>query len=245
MKKIICLFVCLFAGTANAVVINFDAITTTDEQAISANYAGMSWGGNWYVESSTSSGNGSVSGDYAAFNGFGELAMNLSSDVDFDFTGAYFTSWTLRGLSQYYSATSITIEGYNNNALIGSVSMNLSADQYDWFQADLLGVDEVRFISSSSKQWWLMDDLTINESTSVPEPASVALFGLGLAGLIFSRRKKIACLVPTVHRGNPYLTLVRHPRVKAACKGVSTLFPECNGWLGGIKNCYVDETYKR
>jgi len=189
MKTFIFLLFSFLFGSANATVINFDDITTSSQQAISANYAGMNWGSSWYVESSSTSGNGSVSGDYAAFNGFGQLTMNLSNGLDFDFTGAYFTSWGSNGTFQSYSATSITVEGYNNNALVGSVSMNLSAGQYDWFQTDLLAVDEVRFISSSSSQWWLMDDLTINESTSVPEPTTLALLVLGLASVGFSRKK--------------------------------------------------------
>ena len=36
---------------------------------------------------------------------------------------------------------------------------------------------------------FFVDDITVNGSTQIPEPTSVLLLGLGLAGLAASRRK--------------------------------------------------------
>lgn len=41
--------------------------------------------------------------------------------------------------------------------------------------------------SSANDEWWAIDNVVISE---VPEPASIALLGLGLLGLSLSRKKK-------------------------------------------------------
>ena len=181
-----------------ATILTFDDITTTTNYAqLSTDYGGFNWGANWYVESDRAYANygnsyGSTSGEYAAFNGYGVLSVALNSGANFDFNGASFTGWAINNSYQSLTATSVTVQGYNNGSLVGTASMNLSADKYDWLSTNLLGVDELRFISSNSDQWWLMDDFTFNQTTVVPEPGSLALMCLGLVGLGYVRLRKSA-----------------------------------------------------
>lgn len=193
------------ASSVQAQVITFDDIGINSSYVGFGNitYSGLSWGTGWFAESnsqySTQYGNtyGAVSGEYAAFNGYGYLEVSVGGGV-FDFNGAYFTGWGSQDTAQSYTSSTITVEGYNSGSLVGNATMVLGATGYNWLQADLLGIDSLKFIASGSSQWWLMDDMTINvaasntSNNSVPEPASLALMGLGLIGMGFLGRKKKA-----------------------------------------------------
>jgi len=188
----------LISMSAQAVVIGFDDITTADTASLTGNYSGLDFGtigSSWSVVSDNEyagtygNGYGSVSSQYAVSN-TGQLAVDLRSDSAFDFTGAYFTGWAQGNDIVEFTSTMITVEGFVGRASVGSVSMNLSSNGYDWLQADMLGVTRLVFTSSGSEKRWLMDDLTLNESVSVPEPTTIALLGLGLAGIAFRRRQK-------------------------------------------------------
>jgi len=52
--------------------------------------------------------------------------------------------------------------------------------------------DEVKFIGSSGDDVFAFDDMTVGslEQVSVPEPASVSLLAVGLAGLVAARRRR-------------------------------------------------------
>ena len=194
MKKVLFILVCLVASPAQALVIDFDDISTAANDDIPSEYKGLNWDGNWAINSASDYMSSyyntytPVSGEYAAYNSNGVLSVSLSSGEDFDFIGAYFTAWAAFDDYYLYSATSITIEGYDDGLLSHSISMDLSADQYDWLQADFSSIDNLRFISSDTSKWWLMDDLTI-ELASVPIPHSLALVGIGMLGMgLLTRR---------------------------------------------------------
>jgi len=62
-------------------------------------------------------------------------------------------------------------------------------EQYQQFSAQVVGTgsDTIQFVSANDPDFTFLDDVTLS---SVPGPATLALLGLGLAGLGFLRRKQ-------------------------------------------------------
>lgn len=187
-------------GDSRAALLTFDGIAVSNAP-IPGGYGSFSWSSNWVVwddaDYASAYGNtyGSPSGDFAAFNDTGALTMSLTNGTDFDFNGAYFTGWAENDSFAQFTATSITVEGYNNGSLVGTAGMALSATQYDFLTANLLGVDELRFISSASGDFWLMDNFTYD--VPVPIPAAAWLLGSSLLGLLGLTRCRCGKAIPS------------------------------------------------
>lgn len=137
----------------------------------------------------------SPSGDNAVFNG--DLAGTqqtltvVRETGSFDFEGVRVATWGRDDAFASFSASQLTVEGYNGTTLVGSTVVNLSATGYQWVAANFQGVTELRFSVEAPGKYWLLDDLTFTAST-VPEPSSLAFATLGLAGLALHRRRRAA-----------------------------------------------------
>ena len=164
----------VMTGLAVADVIYFDDITTSDFEAVPSEYCGFNWGTDEFGVVSDSAYSsyhynntyGSPSGEYAAFNdkGHDNLVVTSISGDCFIFNGAYFSGWAQENQYNEFTATSIIVNGYRDEVLVGTVSMDLSASQYDWLQADMAGINKLEFVSSGNNKFWIMDDFTFNEN---------------------------------------------------------------------------------
>jgi len=194
----------VMTGLGVADVIYFDDITTSDFEAVPSEYCGFNWGTNEFGVVSDSAYSsyhykntyGSPSGEYAAFNDRGKenLVVTSISGNYFVFNGAYFSGWAQENQCCEFTATSITVNGYRDEVLVGTVSMDLSTNQYDWLQADMAGINKLEFVSSGNNKFWIIDDFTFNENISdtiapaitVTHPTSGATYETNLSTLDIS-----------------------------------------------------------
>jgi len=192
-KNILALLLAASFSLANATVVTFDDL---GQGAIPSNYAGFNWDSNAFTYA-----NATYNGNYgntisfpsasnALYNGFGGSLFTISSAQLFDFNGAYFNGWANNNSVASFTATSLTLSGFNNGFLVGQIDATISASSFDWVGGNIKGIDTLVISQNNgSGHWWLMDNFTVNQTANVPEPAGIALLGLGLACLGFGRKK--------------------------------------------------------
>ena len=204
------ILIALIAGRAHADTIGFDDITTSPTYETFQDrdlYRGFHWhpfssfpylyalNVNWYhTRGNTYS---FPSGEYALWtaNGF---TVTKDGGGTFDFNGAFVSTYArYDSYWPYISARTLTVSGYREGRLVGSVTVSLSTDRFDWLSANLFGIDKLVFSARGSGAYYnyfLLDNFITNQTT-VPEPFTVALFGSGLGFLLpvmRSRKKKRA-----------------------------------------------------
>jgi len=177
-------------GMASATTLNFEDSVYgnsggTDYAYFQNNYGGLTWNSfGVYYEPNVYS-RGAVSGDYALFNPYGDATSIAIDTGTFNWNGAWFTSGRTSG--------SLNISGYNNGTEVYTGTVELDNPAPTWFSADWSNIDKIAFHAyGTDSTRFLMDDFTINEpiNSPVPEPATMLLFGTGLAGLVGSRIRK-------------------------------------------------------
>ena len=181
-------------NSAEAGIIKFDDITTEAFKSLSWDsgsntykYEGFTWR-NFGVLDSTRSSNetpgyakANESENYVAFNVCQQnLILSWMGNGTFDFNSAFLTAAKTDLLD-------ITVTGTNSDSGYSqSLLCTLLTSDRTKFDFNFKNIHTLTFSSGGLKNF-AMDDFTFNEP--VPEPATILLFGTGMAGLFAVRRK--------------------------------------------------------
>ena len=201
----LCIGVCLVAPVHAdpTTTVTFDDITTNDFGTVYDGYYGLGWynfsvlnGPNYYEFYAGPNGytNGVVSGDYVAYNGYGEPAAIYSIN------GNAFTLNSFEINAAWNDGLLVEIYGFDLNANLIDYTYGV-IDPFGPYHAQLdwTGLGEVLFVSSGGTgafggpaTHFALDNVVL----TLPEPSAYATFailfgGAGL-GILRARRRKIA-----------------------------------------------------
>lgn len=167
----------LGAGVANAATMTFDGLSGTyygsyTENGLTATPPSNGYLWAWPISGVAHLDPGSSWGDRS---------------IDFSFSGGKFNLLSVEILTIGGSGANNGLwEAFSNGTLVGSINTDSLSDHIVNFGNDFSNVDLVRVTNANNH--FSFDNLNY-EPASVPEPSTIALVGLGIAGVALLRRR--------------------------------------------------------
>jgi hypothetical protein len=178
--------------TARAATLDFENTSINDRMPVADGYGGVNWNNFYSLDSSTLSfpsgyGNGTISGDWVALNGFGDPA-SISSAAGFNLDSGYFTAAWNSGLK-------VAVWAYGNGGLAYTKLLTLNPFTPTFVDFSFANVRLVIFEASggvdaglgATGTHFVIDNLNV---AATPIPAALPLFATALAGLGFAAKRR-------------------------------------------------------
>lgn len=178
--------VLLTATSASASVLNFDDLNTGGAGAVSSSaYTGFTLNGWWHID------NPPYGYPYASFP-----TVIYNSESNYTNTPEILSSSKINVLSVYladFSSGTVDLLGYSGASLLYSLTVDPVNGAMTKYALNFNGIDRFVMRTTNGKTYAFLDNFEYEAAgNNVPEPASLALIGLGVAGLVVSRRQRKA-----------------------------------------------------
>lgn len=186
MKAAVIAAIALSAATANASVVTFDGGPTASfaDGTFSMNLSGI-WPDGFFATSSTQ-----------AYNGYGQtgewISFNSAQQLNFLTLNDYFG---LNGVTvSLYDGLGNLITAQTADFVNGSATQTLTFNTNDVSKVVFDNIGGANYYGDGrTAGWYLVDNITYSDNVAggnaVPEPATLAMFGLGALALTASRRR--------------------------------------------------------
>jgi hypothetical protein len=183
MKKLILIALLLMSMVnicnATTTVLNFDDLGGT----LPTNYGGLTWDSSWKVwDSQGNTYYPPDSNPNVLYTHSQSATVSFGQDVTF--LGSYVAAVNVNQ-QIYWEGLSGGVVKYSSSPVLGGFT---GFESLNWS-----GVDQVKYVTIGDPDYSVIDDFTYSTDTSapVPEPGTMALLGLGMAGLaVYGKRRQ-------------------------------------------------------